>query len=194
MAFFCHVVCHAFAMSFAMRLLCPLPSGLSAFGSDPRTSVADGDGSLELFPAAMLLPQPVFQAEEVTIVEDNPLGLRPVEAIGDADPTQVIIIVPQPLAARVMPVMPQGAEIAGENGVRVAGDGLKKVISEKREIDRGFSHGCCLCVCHIVCHVLAMAFAIRFLSQCFPSGFGCRPSGQIRGDPSPAAHTRRTVV
>ena len=69
----------------------------------------------------------------IPIVKDDGLDLRPCVRIAAADPAEVFVIVGQPLAAGMVPVMPQRAQVAEAHGVGVAGNGFKEVIAVQRK-------------------------------------------------------------
>jgi len=78
------------------------------------------------------MPHPVLQLEVITVVKNDALGLSPVGLSATADAAQVIIIVWQSFAPGMVPVMPEGAEIAQADGVGVAGNRLKKIVAVQR--------------------------------------------------------------
>src|SRR5512136_883868 len=75
--------------------------------------------------APRLMPHPVFQPEVIPVVEKDALGARPLRALAPADPPQVIVLIRQALAARVIPVVPERAQIPQAHGIGVTGDGLE---------------------------------------------------------------------
>lgn len=75
------------------------------------------------------MPYPVLQFEMITVVKDDALGIGPVGIIATANAAQVIIIVWQTFAPGMVPVMPDGAEIAQADGVGIAGNRLKKIVA-----------------------------------------------------------------
>ena len=62
-----------------------------------------------LLPAPRLMPQAGLQFEVIPVIEDDPLGCSPIRFFTDTDAAQVLVIVGQAVAARVIPVMPQRA-------------------------------------------------------------------------------------
>ena len=61
-------------------------------------------------------------------------------ALAAADAAQVFVVIGQPGAARVAPVVPKRAEVTHAHGIGVARDGLEEVIAVERQICRWFFH------------------------------------------------------
>ena len=68
------------------------------------------------------------------------LGARPFGALAAADAAQVLVVIGQPGAARVAPVVPKRAEVPHAYGIGVPRDGLEEVIAVERQIRGGFFH------------------------------------------------------
>ena len=77
----------------------------------------------------------------IAVVEEDRLDAGPIFREAAADATQVGVVIRQALAGRVIPVVPEGAEIGYGDGIRMSGDGLEEVVAVEGEIGGGFFHG-----------------------------------------------------
>src|ERR1041385_2833007 len=86
------------------------------------------------------MPDAFFKAKVITVVEDDALRARPFRTVTATDAAQVFVILGQAVAARMIPVMPQGTQITHAHGIGIPGDGLEEVVAVERQISGGFSH------------------------------------------------------
>ena len=62
-------------------------------------------------------------------------------AVNAADPPEILVVVGQAVAARVIPVMPEGTQITDGDAISVTGHGFKEVVAVKWEVSGWFFHG-----------------------------------------------------
>ena len=109
-----------------------------AFFADFRANIIDFLGFLVFVPAPRLMPQAVFQPEVIAIVEQNAFDPGPVGNVTGTNAAQVLILIRQALAAGVIPVMPDRAEITDGDVVGVAGNRFKEVIAVEGKVGGWF--------------------------------------------------------
>ena len=90
--------------------------------------------------AARLMPDASLQPEVITVVEDDTLGAGPCGRIAATNPTEIFVIIGQAVAAGVIPVVPERAEITHADGIGITGDRLQKILAVERQTSGRFFH------------------------------------------------------
>lgn len=116
------------------------PPLISGFFADFRANIVDFL-RLEVFlPTARLMPQTVLQSEVIAVVEDDFPGARPCGRIAEANAAEVFVIIGQTLAAGMIPVVPERAQVSDGNAIGITGNGFKKIVAVEGEVSGRF-HG-----------------------------------------------------